>query len=120
MAYAAAKACYHSIGAYNGQLVVLGSKMIHVYAIRNWMARIDNLVKHNQWDRAFALALSFYKGEARAVVGLAGSQEHKKQLVADKIVGELLCMCLCIGMTVFFARFLLGSLFLIFDVSSLF
>ena len=52
------------------------------------MGRIDNLVKHNQWDRAFALALSFYKGEARAVVGLAGSQEHKRQLVADKILGK--------------------------------
>ena len=82
------QACYHSIGAYNGQLVVLGSKIINVYTIRNWMGRIDNLVKHNQWDRAFALALSFYKGEARAVVGLAGSQEHKRQLVADKILGK--------------------------------
>ena len=68
--------------------MLLGSKVINVYAIRNWVGRIDNLVKHNQWDRAFALALSFYKGEARAVVGLAGSQQHKKQLVADKIIGE--------------------------------
>ena len=82
------QACYHSIGAFNGQLVVLGTKMINVYTIRNWMERIDNLVKHNQWDRAFALALSFYKGEARAVVGLAGSLEHKRELVADKIIGE--------------------------------
>ena len=69
-------------------MVVLGSKVINVYTIRNWVGRIDNLVKHNQWDRAFALALSFYKGEARAVVGLAGSQEHKRQLVADKIIGK--------------------------------
>ena len=62
--------------------------MINVYTIRNWLERIDNLVKHNQWDRAFALALSFYKGEARAVVGLAGSVDRKKMLVADKIIGE--------------------------------
>ena len=62
--------------------------MINVYSIRNWMERIDNLVKHNQWEKAFALALSFYKGEARAVVGLAGSASHKRELVADKIIGE--------------------------------
>ena len=76
------------MGVYSGQLVVLGTKMINVFAIRNWLERIDNLVSHNQWDRALALALSFYKGQARAVVGLSGSQNRKKQLVADKILGK--------------------------------
>lgn len=91
LAYAGERACYYSLTSYNGQLVMLGSKDISVYTLRNWLDRIDNLVKHKLWEEAFALASSFYRNEARAVVGLTGSTRSRQAMVSDKIIDLLLC-----------------------------
>ena len=47
--------------------------------------RIDVLVKQNKHRDALALALSFYEGKAKAVVGLMGSTKKKKCVVKDMV-----------------------------------
>ena len=43
------------------------------------------MVKQDNYQGALALALSFYEGKAKAVVGLAGALKKRRQLVADKV-----------------------------------
>ena len=43
------------------------------------------LVKDNRYQDALGLALSFYEGKAKAVVGLQGTSAKKKELVADLV-----------------------------------
>ena len=35
-AYAGERACYHSMVGFNSQLVLLGTKSVHVMTMRNW------------------------------------------------------------------------------------
>ena len=44
--------------------------------------RIDVLVKQNKYNEALALALSFYDGRAKAVIGLHGSSKNKKDIIS--------------------------------------
>nr|XP_006819234.1 PREDICTED: vacuolar protein sorting-associated protein 8 homolog [Saccoglossus kowalevskii] len=89
LALAGEHACYQSVVGYTGQLLLLGTKSIHVMTMRTWKERIDLLVKLVKFKDALMLALSFYTGRAKAVVGLIGSQQKRKAAVADKIL-ELL------------------------------
>ena len=56
--------------------------------------RIDVLVKSNQYQDALALALSFYEGKAKAVIGLPASHSKRahvvSQLVSKGSIGEQL------------------------------
>jgi len=49
------------------------------------LQRIDVLVKQNHYQDALALALSFYEGTAKAVVGLTGSSSKRKEIVSDLV-----------------------------------
>ncbi|XP_070570211.1 vacuolar protein sorting-associated protein 8 homolog isoform X2 [Ptychodera flava] len=89
LALAAENACYQSIVSYTGQLLFVGTKSVHVMTMRTWKERIDLLVKQNKFKEALTLALSFYTGKAKAVVGLIGSQQKRKAVVADKILDLL-------------------------------
>jgi hypothetical protein len=44
------------------------------------------LVKENRYQDALSLALSFYEGKAKAVVGLQGPSAKKKEVVADLVM----------------------------------
>ena len=43
------------------------------------------LVKENKYQDALSLALSFYEGKAKAVVGLSGSSKSKKEVVSKLV-----------------------------------
>ena len=47
--------------------------------------RIDVLVKANQYQDALALALSFYEGKAKAVIGLSASHSKRAQVVSQLV-----------------------------------
>ncbi|KAI3362901.1 hypothetical protein L3Q82_011498, partial [Scortum barcoo] len=98
------KACYQSVSGYAGQIVYLGTKSVHIMALRNWrewkfvfgfscctIKRIDCLLKQEHFVEALSLAWSFHEGTAKAVVGksfkgLFGDPVKRKAVVSDKMV----------------------------------
>lgn len=86
LAYAGERACYQSLVMFNGQLVLLGTKAIHVLMLRTWLERIDALVKCKKYQEALNLAQSFYSGKAKGVVGLYGPPEKRKELVGRQLM----------------------------------
>ncbi|KAG8190625.1 hypothetical protein JTE90_017889 [Oedothorax gibbosus] len=89
MAVAGERACYYSMAAFGSQLLLLGTKSIHVMTMRTWKERIDFLVKQKMFPEALSLALSFYEENAKAVSGLIGKKSQRKDLVAMKVTGIL-------------------------------
>jgi len=89
LSHAGSRVCYQSVASYCGQLVVLGAKGIHVFAMRSWIDRLNVLTKQQRYVDALALARSFYDGTARGVVGLKGGLSRGREVVAEKIL-ELL------------------------------
>ncbi|XP_064597923.1 vacuolar protein sorting-associated protein 8 homolog [Liolophura sinensis] len=100
LAYAGGQACYQSVVSYSGQLFLLGTKTVHVMSLRTWRERIDVLVKQNRYRDALALALSFYEGRAKAVLGLSGSPQKKRETIAELML-DLLFEFVDLSMTQF-------------------
>ncbi|GFO47915.1 vacuolar protein sorting-associated protein 8-like protein [Plakobranchus ocellatus] len=90
LAFAGDQACYQSVTSHGGQLFLLGTKAVHMFSLRIWTERIAVLKRENKYQEALALCLSFYKGTAKAVIGLSGPQAKRKELVADVMVDLLL------------------------------
>ncbi|XP_069107470.1 vacuolar protein sorting-associated protein 8 homolog isoform X1 [Argopecten irradians] len=89
LAFAGERACYQTLVSHGGQLFLLGTKTVHVYALRNWRDRIDVLVKQNRYQDALVLALSFYESKAKGVVGLVGSHRKKQEMVSHLMLDLL-------------------------------
>uniref|UniRef100_A0A2L2YDL3 Vacuolar protein sorting-associated protein 8-like protein n=1 Tax=Parasteatoda tepidariorum TaxID=114398 RepID=A0A2L2YDL3_PARTP len=89
MAVAGERACYYSMSAFGSQLLILGTKSIHVMTMRTWNERIEFLVKQKMFTEALSLALSFYEESAKAVSGLIGKKSQRKDLVAFKMLDIL-------------------------------
>ncbi|XP_071822429.1 vacuolar protein sorting-associated protein 8 homolog isoform X2 [Apostichopus japonicus] len=89
MALAGERACYQSIETHKGQLLLLGTKSVHVMTIRPWTDRIQLLTKAGNFKGALQLANSFLNGKARAVIGIQGSTVEKKIVVTEQILNLL-------------------------------
>ncbi|XP_071103447.1 vacuolar protein sorting-associated protein 8 homolog [Haliotis cracherodii] len=89
LAYAGEQACYQSITSHGGQLFLQGTRNVHVFTLRTWKERLEVLVKQNKYQEALALALSFYEGKAKAVVGLTGPQKQRKDIIAHLMLDLL-------------------------------
>jgi len=99
LACAAERACYQAVLACRGQVILLGTKAIHVLVLRTWSERIDVLVRHgDRYSEALSLARSFYEGTARAVVGLSGSLQRRRDQVAERIM-DILTQYVTLAMT---------------------
>ncbi|KAK2188197.1 hypothetical protein NP493_140g01014 [Ridgeia piscesae] len=85
LAYAGKRACYYSLVLHMNQLVLLGTHSVQVLTLRKWTERVDLLARQGKYQEALALALSFYEGRAKAVVGLIGGPERRMDIVAQKI-----------------------------------
>lgn len=81
--------CSQSFVTSDGQLFILGSKGIHVLMLRSWSDRLDLLVRHGCYDAALDLATSFYDGTAKAVLGLTGSKDRRRDTVTVQIISLL-------------------------------
>lgn len=89
LAFAGENACYQTFQAYLGQLFLLGTKSINLFSLQNWSSRIDDFVNENNLDLAVDLALSMYKGEAKALIGLPMDSQMRKEKIIEKIVDIL-------------------------------
>ncbi|XP_070185455.1 vacuolar protein sorting-associated protein 8 homolog isoform X3 [Littorina saxatilis] len=89
LAYAGEQACYQSVVSHGGQVFLLGTKAVHIYTLRSWKERIDVMVKGNHYQDALALALSFYEGKAKAVIGLPSSHSKRSQVVSQLMMDIL-------------------------------
>ena len=98
LACAGDHACYQSVTATGGQVILLGVKAIHVLILRTWSERIDVLVRRDQYSEALSMARSFYDSSARAVVGLTGSIEQRRQQLSERIM-DLLSRYVTLSMT---------------------
>lgn len=99
LACAGERACYQAVVATGGQVILLGSKAIHVLILRTWSERIDVLVRNDRYADALSLARSFYDGSARAVVGLStGNVQRRMEQVAERIM-QLLSQYVTLSMT---------------------
>lgn len=86
LAYAGESACYQTFQCYLGQLFMLGTKSINLFSLQNWSSRIMDFVNDNRLDLALDLALSMYKGETKALIGLPIDSGLRKEKIIDKIV----------------------------------
>ncbi|XP_017885655.1 vacuolar protein sorting-associated protein 8 homolog isoform X2 [Ceratina calcarata] len=85
MALAGERACYNTVVTFGTQLLLLGTKSLHVVCIRTWTERLRHLTMQRRYPEALALGLAFYQDKGKAVVGLRGSRERRKQIARDRV-----------------------------------
>nr|XP_033321301.1 vacuolar protein sorting-associated protein 8 homolog [Megalopta genalis] len=90
MALAGERACYNTVVTFGTQLLFLGTKSLHVVCIRTWTERLRHLTMQKRFPEALALGLSFYQDKGKAVVGLRGSKQRRKQIARDKVCQVLI------------------------------
>lgn len=90
MSMAGERACYNTVVTFGSQLLLLGTKSLHAVCIRTWMERLRHLTLQRRFPEALALGLSFYQDKGKAVVGLRGSKQRRKQIARDKVCQVLI------------------------------
>ncbi|XP_076619382.1 vacuolar protein sorting 8 isoform X2 [Colletes latitarsis] len=85
MALAGERACYNTVVTFGTQLLLLGTKSLHVVCIRTWTERLRHLTMQKRFPEALALGFAFYQDKGKAVVGLRGSKQRRKQIARDKV-----------------------------------
>ncbi|KAG7189422.1 hypothetical protein KM043_017126 [Ampulex compressa] len=90
MALAGERACYNTVVTFGTQLLLLGTKSLHAVCIRTWTERLRHLTMQRRFQEALALGLSFYQDKGKAVVGLRGSKQRRKQIARDKVCQVLI------------------------------
>lgn len=90
MALAGERACYNTVVTFGTQLLLLGTKSLHVVCIRTWTERLRHLTMQRRYPEALALGLAFYRDKGKAVVGLRGSKDRRKQITRDKVCQVLI------------------------------
>ncbi|XP_070163196.1 vacuolar protein sorting-associated protein 8 homolog isoform X4 [Polyergus mexicanus] len=90
MALAGERACYNTVIVFGTQLLLLGTKSLHVICIRTWTERLQHLVMQKRFSEALALGLSFYQDKGKAVIGLRGSKQRRRQIARDKVCEVLI------------------------------
>ncbi|XP_071579546.1 vacuolar protein sorting-associated protein 8 homolog [Temnothorax nylanderi] len=85
MALAGERACYNTVVVFGTQLLLLGIKSLHVICMRTWTERLQHLIMQKRFPEALALGLSFYQDKGKAVIGLRGSKQRRKQIARDKV-----------------------------------
>ncbi|XP_054013291.1 vacuolar protein sorting-associated protein 8 homolog [Hylaeus anthracinus] len=90
MALAGERACYNTVVTFGTQLLLLGTKSLHVVCIRTWTERLRHLTMQRRFPEALALGFAFYQDKGKAVVGLRGSKQRRKQIARDKVCQVLI------------------------------
>ncbi|XP_011346387.1 vacuolar protein sorting-associated protein 8 homolog isoform X2 [Ooceraea biroi] len=90
MALAGERACYNTVVVFGAQLLLLGIKSLHTICIRTWTERLQHLIMQKRFPEALALGLSFYQDKGKAVIGLRGSKQRRKQIARDKVCHVLI------------------------------
>ncbi|XP_014213894.1 vacuolar protein sorting-associated protein 8 homolog isoform X2 [Copidosoma floridanum] len=90
MALAGERACYNTVVNFGSSLLLLGMKSLHTICVRTWTERLRHLTLQKRYREALELGLDFYRDKGKAVVGLHGSKQRRKQIVQDKVCQVLL------------------------------
>nr|CAB3267651.1 vacuolar protein sorting-associated protein 8 homolog [Phallusia mammillata] len=90
-------ACYHSVVQYGGKIYFLGMETVTVATINSWQQRID-IARSVGHKEALKLALTFYDGSAKAVVGLPAGQVERKNMIAE-VMQDILVEYVDLSMT---------------------
>ena len=69
---------------------MLGVDVVHCLTIRKWDERLAVLVRDGQFPEALSLAMTFYRGTARAVLGLSKDPEERRDIVSGQMIDVLL------------------------------
>ncbi|CAF0823316.1 unnamed protein product [Brachionus calyciflorus] len=89
LAYAGENSCYQSIRNYLGQLFMLGTESVSLFSLQNWSSRIDDFLTENNLDQAIDLAVSMYRGQTKALIGLPSDLTLRKEKICEKIIDIL-------------------------------
>lgn len=89
LAYAGENSCYQSFRSFLGQLFMLGTDSVTLFSLQNWSARIDDFLNENNLDLALDLAVSMYRGETKALIGLPSDTKSRKEKICEKIIDIL-------------------------------
>ena len=89
MSLASEVAVFGSVTSFTNQMLVLGASSFHVLVIRTWSERLEHLLRNDKVISAMQLGAEFYEDPARALVGLRGTRERKRNLISMKMVGIL-------------------------------
>ncbi|XP_057331528.1 vacuolar protein sorting-associated protein 8 homolog [Microplitis mediator] len=84
MALAGERASYNTVITYGNQLLLLGTKRLHIVFIRTWSERLRYLTLQKRYPEALSLGLSFYQDKGKAVVGLSGLKKVRKRMTFIK------------------------------------
>ncbi|KAL7301163.1 hypothetical protein TKK_0006134 [Trichogramma kaykai] len=90
MALAGERACYNTVIIFGSQLLLLGMKSLHAVCVRTWMERLRHLTMQKRYCDALELGLDLFRDKGKAVVGLKGSRQRRKQIVQDKVCQVLI------------------------------
>ena len=89
LAYAGENSCYQSFRNFLGQLFMLGTDSITLFSLQNWSARIDDFLNENNLNLALDLAVSMYRGDTKALIGLPNDTKSRKEKICEKIIDIL-------------------------------
>ncbi|CAD6242413.1 GSCOCG00009489001-RA-CDS [Cotesia congregata] len=84
MALAGERASYNTVITYGSQLLLLGTRRLHIVFIRTWSERLRYLTLEKRFPEALALGLAFYQDKGKAVVGLSGLKKVRKRMTFIK------------------------------------
>eukprot|EP00818_Percolomonas_sp_WS_P004439 CAMPEP_0117456304 /NCGR_PEP_ID=MMETSP0759-20121206/11807_1 /TAXON_ID=63605 /ORGANISM="Percolomonas cosmopolitus, Strain WS" /LENGTH=1965 /DNA_ID=CAMNT_0005249637 /DNA_START=276 /DNA_END=6170 /DNA_ORIENTATION=- len=75
----------------NGTLYILQqSGRVQTFRIKTWKQRLDSIASSGNWDELFKVALEFYYGRGKAVVGLPFDQEERANVLSNKIAAFII------------------------------
>ncbi|KAF0302550.1 Vacuolar protein sorting-associated protein 8 [Amphibalanus amphitrite] len=96
-AVAGEKACYESCLVSGGQLMLLGTRGLHVLTLRTWLERLEAHVRAGDFAAALRLAWSLYGERSAPMMGLQGSSGRRQAIIKERmlsLVDEWLEYCL--------------------------
>ncbi|CAK8692883.1 unnamed protein product [Clavelina lepadiformis] len=81
-------ACYQSMIPFNKGVAFLGIEAVFTSTINTWRERI-NIALRSGHQQALKLALTFYDGSAKAIVGLPADPNERKRVISDVMLDIL-------------------------------
>ncbi|XP_037068491.1 vacuolar protein sorting-associated protein 8 homolog [Pollicipes pollicipes] len=97
MAVAGEKACFESCAVSSGQLLLLGTRGVHVVTLRTWLERLESHVRAGEFAAALRLAWGMYTEQSPAATGARAASGRRQAIIKERmlsLVDEWLLFCL--------------------------
>ncbi|XP_037068487.1 vacuolar protein sorting-associated protein 8 homolog [Pollicipes pollicipes] len=96
-AVAGEKACFESCAVSSGQLLLLGTRGVHVVTLRTWLERLESHVRAGEFAAALRLAWGMYTEQSPAATGARAASGRRQAIIKERmlsLVDEWLLFCL--------------------------